>query len=958
MYRITWILLLLCSKAVAQQEISLTPEWKRSFGMRDNTSRDTLTHAAHDRDGNIILAGGTEKDSSFSDILIRKLSPDGELQWSYKYSTGRGVGYDLPLNLFVSRDDEVVVVGYARSTYYHQHAGLYAFKLGKDGNLLWDKEITACTLPGQWFGTDDYHAFLDDESNLYVTFTRHIESEQTNTTYIHAYNPDGVLFQQEAISGVGQSVSGGAFALSTTHDFDGNFVYTIWGDESSPGYYFRRVNPKIATDEITPVSLQFLPDTAVALFHYYFYGTPVKVYHGFNGHTWIVANFGLFGPDQVIVLDVDAADYARYLYVSPKNALLECNNAIYTADNTLLISGTDRSVAGVPRGFIYELNENGAVTRNRNITHPGGFLPYGFEQFDDKYLMSGSVPQAGSAAVKAVSTATLDELWSHETTVPPGELFAGNNALITDPQQVILAGTFRSKKYPQIIPYTEHRWFTESFHPGTGETNWQDSFNGDSTSFASSMHHLIDRNGDLIVLLTENRSPLASLPPYTPTRTTLLKYSKAGEWQWTRPLEPEWISDPGYGTHIIVDQHNNIIIPAVSRETGQYALYRYTSGGDPDKVLYDRQIVRLFCAPDNSINALEVTAQGYQGLVLSGQLEVQTTTPIGGFMLRTFSLPGQQGSYTYTAERVNYAWSDTLVFRLYHNWQLQWEKVIKLGSVYSSGIGNLFDVNPRTGNLVFFSSFTSSLTEQECMRLSLAGELSNLPVLIDYPSVRALVCHQNDQFYLLRNDGVSLYSENGILINDQPMSSPHTLYGFVFKDILFALNNNSSDDWNLSVFDPEGNYRYIFTSDDLGFTWLPSVMDSSYNYYSPTMEGQQISSGAPYAGWQWQRGVISKFGLSELISGISAVEMPGFARETEVSPNPCSSFANISWCAEAPARMVLYNSSGVRVHVCTPGRGAASYQIDMRELPSGIYWLEVQRYSGTVGTLKIVHEQR
>ncbi|MEN9415471.1 MAG: hypothetical protein RLZ62_1775, partial [Bacteroidota bacterium] len=39
MSRIVWILLFLCSKAVAQQEIPVAPEWKRSFGMRDNTSR-------------------------------------------------------------------------------------------------------------------------------------------------------------------------------------------------------------------------------------------------------------------------------------------------------------------------------------------------------------------------------------------------------------------------------------------------------------------------------------------------------------------------------------------------------------------------------------------------------------------------------------------------------------------------------------------------------------------------------------------------------------------------------------------------------------------------------------------------------------------------------------------------------------------------------------------------------
>lgn len=125
MHRTVWILLFFCSTVTAQEIVPVTPVWKRSFGMRDNTSRDTLTHAARDRDGNVILAGGTEEDTTFSDIVVRKLSPDGALMWEFRYSTDRGVGYDLPLNLFVSREDEIYLVGYARSTYFYQHAGLY-----------------------------------------------------------------------------------------------------------------------------------------------------------------------------------------------------------------------------------------------------------------------------------------------------------------------------------------------------------------------------------------------------------------------------------------------------------------------------------------------------------------------------------------------------------------------------------------------------------------------------------------------------------------------------------------------------------------------------------------------------------------------------------------------------------------------------------------------------------------
>ncbi|MFM7402466.1 MAG: hypothetical protein ACKO4W_16335, partial [Bacteroidota bacterium] len=169
------------------------------------------------------------------------------------------------------------------------------------------------------------------------------------------------------------------------------------------------------------------------------------MYHGFNGHSYIVANFGLFGPDRVLVLDVDTAGYARYLYGSSQGGSLECNNILYSGNNTLLISGVDRSVPGMPTGFIRELNDLGQLAGSRQISNPGGFVPYGLVQADDKYLMSGAIPQTGGAVVKAISVAGLEELWSHEISPPQGEIYAGNNAIVIDQEKVVLAGTFRSK---------------------------------------------------------------------------------------------------------------------------------------------------------------------------------------------------------------------------------------------------------------------------------------------------------------------------------------------------------------------------------------------------------------------------------------------------------------------------------------------------------------------------------
>lgn len=946
-----WILLFVCGTATAQEIVPVTPDWKRSFGMRDNTSRDTLTHAARDRDGNIILAGGTEKDTTFSDIVVRKLSPDGALLWEYRYSTTRGVGYDLPLNLFVSRFDEVYLVGYARSAYYHQHAGLYAFKLGKDGTLVWDREITACTLPDEWFGLADYDSFLDDESNLYVTYNRHAGLTQINTTHIQAYDPDGTLVRHDSVVGLGQSADWDSYTVNTSHDLDGNFVYTVWVADNNPGYYYRRINPKVMTDEISEVSLTFLPDTALTLFHYYFYGTPVRVYHGFNGHSYIVANFGLFGPDRVLVLDVDAAGYARYLYVSPKDGALECNNILYSGNNTLLISGVDRSVPGMPTGFILELDDLGQLAGSRQISNPGGFVPYGLVQADDKYLMSGAVPQSGGAVVKAISVAGLQELWSHEISPPQGEIYAGNNAIVIEQEKVVLAGTFRSKKFPQMIPYTEHRWFTESFNPVTGETYWQDNFNGDSTSHANYLHHLTDRSGNLIVLLTENRSPLVSLAPYTPSRSTLFKYSKEGVLQWIRPLESGWISEPGYGTHLITDQNNNILLPAASWETGQRALLRFTPDGQQDKVLYDRQIFRLFCTPENHISAIEATtALDNQGLLLDEDLNILRETPFPGFPVQTFSLPGQPGSYSYTAERVNYAWSDTLIIRFYHDWQLQWEKVIRLGSVYSGGIGNMYDVNPRTGKLLFFANTITSSSESSLMSLSRDGVLSVLPYSSDNNLIRGLRCHKNDQYYLVQTGGVTLFHENGAVLNDQHIENEHITHSFVFKDILFLLTNDAENNWNMSVFDSEGNYRYLLASEDFNYTWLPYTMDSLYNFYSPDMEGQAISFGGPYAAWQWQRGVVSRFSLGSLVSGISTAVAPAEREGITVFPNPCTDLATLS---RIPEQITLYDASGTCVRAYIP----ASNRIDMHGLPTGTYILELREAGGLKITLNVMHTE-
>jgi hypothetical protein len=119
--------------------------WERSWGSDD---RDDFFAAAIDKAGNIIAVGGTRPSDAnhFTNGTLVKLSPDGELLWTYIWNetlwtytwdeSGSAYG-TVFYSVVVGKAGDIYVVGCREIEYPYTREGLVA-KFDPSGKLLWN----------------------------------------------------------------------------------------------------------------------------------------------------------------------------------------------------------------------------------------------------------------------------------------------------------------------------------------------------------------------------------------------------------------------------------------------------------------------------------------------------------------------------------------------------------------------------------------------------------------------------------------------------------------------------------------------------------------------------------------------------------------------------------------------------------------------------------------------------
>ncbi len=128
------------SKIYGQEVKYLAPEIQVTYGNNTHTGRDYLMHTVIDNENNIILAGLTEEDFSFTDVYVSKHDKEMNLLWKKRISFDTPISYDYPLKVLVGKKNDIYIV--SKSLALIHEANLEVVKFDASGELLWKYEST------------------------------------------------------------------------------------------------------------------------------------------------------------------------------------------------------------------------------------------------------------------------------------------------------------------------------------------------------------------------------------------------------------------------------------------------------------------------------------------------------------------------------------------------------------------------------------------------------------------------------------------------------------------------------------------------------------------------------------------------------------------------------------------------------------------------------------------------
>jgi hypothetical protein len=145
MRRLLIRLLLAFSSFCLSAQSYLEPSASVSFGLNHHTNRDTPYFINTDTQKNLVLIGTTEKDSTFTDVVVIKLDTDHNSLWKQIISFETDLSYDIPLASFLDSNNELTILNRSSSSKSLNNGVIFLTKLSADGELLFKKRINTVT---------------------------------------------------------------------------------------------------------------------------------------------------------------------------------------------------------------------------------------------------------------------------------------------------------------------------------------------------------------------------------------------------------------------------------------------------------------------------------------------------------------------------------------------------------------------------------------------------------------------------------------------------------------------------------------------------------------------------------------------------------------------------------------------------------------------------------------------
>lgn len=856
----------------AQIVQNLTPEWETSQGNHDHTSRDQLHFSTKDNENNIILVSSVERDSTFSDIFIQKVSMGGAEIWQLRYSSGLGTDYDLPKKVMIASNNDMYILCSA----FHLVSDGYGYilKIDSNGVLQWVKEMSQETVAHDFFNFFD--AYLDEAEQLKVTYSCRSDFLNTPPTYFMTINAAGVVTNKFQKTGIAQPIFGIAYGISEFQDTSGNFAFILRDVNSFHKYYLRRIHPETGADEILVVSDQLLPPEEKTNMQYIDWEF---IKQSDNGDIFVGTNYNPFDPIFAFyLLRMNTHGVVQYIKGSQTHAEFASFQDFFPIDSTVIITGlfTNSSQYNT---FVWKLDSEGVRTQDITLSQNGTLIPQRLIAADSTFYVH-AINAVGHNAHVFKLTRDLEQIWTHTLDTPAGFDLAGSGILLSGPDTIVACGTLRAMKHDNSLYFSEEDVFVEQFTQGTGAVNWQLMHNDVGTTYVLTSRHAVDDAGNILVVTAEKTGPEAGLSggsTFAPSKYYLYKYNPAGDLLWTRNI-PHQINTDYFYKIANTDQAGNIYLPCFRDGTTHLLVKVSGDGSQMDSLAIQGGIGKFLVSNNNEVH---IISNGIS--IVDADFSDVQIHPIEGFSNHIFQLPGSDDTYVFAINNDSVTWQVAPRISLYKNGVLVWKYTLPSQMFHSVYIVHSAN-NPQTG-LLYFESYDATVNMLRLHRINLDGS-NPVSVPLESPYNGEMHCLNNGNFYLYTPDKLFLYDANLTPVIEHPLTSiSYAMY--TSGAYLYAFENGS-----VNIFDSVGNYKAKLFHPEFEYSYRQNAVYDNSSIYTIGSQGGTLGGGYNF-GWRWYRSLLKKFDIDLIITGL---EQPETDADDPITcfPNPVSQILYVS----------------------------------------------------------------
>ncbi|MDO1501768.1 T9SS type A sorting domain-containing protein [Winogradskyella maritima] len=765
-----------------------SPESQLSFGSNNHTNRDISYFSIADEFDNIIAVGTTEKDSSFTDIVLSKFDNDLNLQWQRSFSEDTDLSYDIPLSLQTDLNNNIYISFRSSHNVSNTNGDAVIKKYSSDGDMLWTINITS-ELEYDVFDYKYFNVYVSENGTLNAIYFP--VSYESNSSPIHfiTISVDGSIVDQYSIELNTQlfkeNFINGKYVLFYTEPIDENFLefntfYRILDSSSDLVYQLNDQS-------------EFPSNFNTSNFEHFNFLTNSNhesylVWQEYNLPELNEIYYSKINANGIMAYNLSSGDSISSYYLS-----------------SFLNSGDELNILS---------NSSAESTSSLNLT---------LNVYDvDGYVLSSHVDsdtQAGSVKVEkdnsilAFTQENKIRLYDQSLSLlNESAILSANNindVSKTSLNEIVTSETSLDKMYPDSDYFTQMDVVLNKFNSNSQVGSY--SFGGIGTSKVNRINTLIDNEDKHYVLLEEKLGPdnTSIGGSRAPETRRIERLDESLNSIWSIPLDNEFID----GINEAVDSDNNLYIntlvfdPVTNQIT--YELIKISSFGE---VIFQTTSENSYELHVDHNNNVVLFANEYNSSTNENDFKTYTYSSENGTLLSQKSFESQEAIssfndtnddfyiYTYTGQR-ELGDDQPTILSIYRNMDLH--QSIVMNMAFGNEEIDLRTISePNLSGTISFGSRSGQLHEK-LHKVSLSGSYSSIPVsniiettkILDDGSVFVIIDDDN-----IDGGHIEIYNENLIY----ETGGPSAFYGskiFLINDYIFLYRHFDS---TFHVFNKDG----------------------------------------------------------------------------------------------------------------------------------------------------------